>query len=172
MSEPFPPAVQREQLLRFAEAIDCRARALARDECGDWAIQGKQGHIYACPEGFQLCFVARYGVNEWDGDGPHIEDYRLAKRLLMFANLAQDGTGEGIFFLDRLPNESEAAAIRDVFGILRRVKVSEEHRLAARERMKALRSLGDPALSFENPVLRQDAGRKSEVSATSIPAGA
>jgi hypothetical protein len=138
MSDSLPPAVQREQLLRFADALDCRSKALARDDCGDWAIEGKHGHIYACPEGFQLCFVSRYGVNEWDGAGPHIDDYDRAKRLLMFANLAQDGTGEGIFFLDRLPNESEAAAIRDVFGILRRKQLSDEQLTVLRERGKAL----------------------------------
>jgi hypothetical protein len=97
MSDSFPPAMQREQLLRFAEAIDCRARALARDECGDWAIQGKQGHIYACPEGFQLCFVARYGVNEWDGDGPHLEDYHRAKRLLCSLISLRTAPAKGYF---------------------------------------------------------------------------
>jgi hypothetical protein len=59
MSDFFPPAKQRERLQQFVDALDCRAKALIRDECGDWAIQGKQGHIYACPEDFQLCFVAR-----------------------------------------------------------------------------------------------------------------
>jgi hypothetical protein len=90
--------------------------ALRRDECSDWRINGKQGHIYAVPEGFQLVFFARNGVNEWDGDGPHIEDYVRAKRALIFCRLAQDGTGEGIFFLDRLPTPNEAQAIRDTLS--------------------------------------------------------
>jgi hypothetical protein len=68
---------------------------------------------------FSFALWLANGVNEWDGDGPHLEDYHRAKRLLIFANLVQDGTGEGVFLIDRLPNESEAAVVRDVFGILR-----------------------------------------------------
>jgi hypothetical protein len=136
----FPPAKQRPALLAFAEALDSRVSALRRDECSDWRINGKQGHIYATPEGFQLCYFARCGVTDWDGEGPHIEDYTRAKRYLAFCCLSQDGTGEGIFFLDRIPNETEATAIRDVFGILRRVQYSEEQLAAMRERARGLRN--------------------------------
>jgi hypothetical protein len=93
---------------------------LKRDEAGDWLILGKRGRIYATPEGFQIVYFARWGVTEDDGDGPHVEDYLHAKRKLIFCRLAQDGTGEGIFFLDRLPAEAESEVIRDIIGILRR----------------------------------------------------
>jgi hypothetical protein len=52
--EIYPPTAQRPKLLAFAEACCTRADKLRRDECGDWAIFGNNGHIYAVPEGFQL----------------------------------------------------------------------------------------------------------------------
>lgn len=134
----FPPAKQRPALLSLAEVLDIRASALRRDECSDWRINGKRGHIYAVPEGFQLVYFARCGVTDWDGDGPHIEDYNHAKRKLVFARLSQDGTGEGIFFLDRHPNGTEAAAIREVFDIPRRVHYTEEQLVAMRERARSM----------------------------------
>jgi hypothetical protein len=45
----FPPAKQRPALLAFAETADTRPNCLRRDECGDWAIWGRDGHIYAVP---------------------------------------------------------------------------------------------------------------------------
>jgi hypothetical protein len=133
MPDHFPPTVQRPALLELVKALGCRDNALRRDECSDWRVNGKQGHIYAVPEGFQLCFFARNGVNEYDGDGPHIEDYIRAKRALIFCRLAQDGTGEGIFFLDRSPTPEEAEIIRETFDIAKKRIVSE----AELERLRA-----------------------------------
>jgi hypothetical protein len=134
MAERYPPTVQRPALLRLVEALGCRDAALRRDECGDWRINGRQGHIYAVPEGFQLIFFARNGVNEWDGAGPHIEDYMRAKRNLAFCRLMQDGTGEGIFLPDRLPTKEEAEVIRDILVIPKKREMGEpsDAQLAAR----------------------------------------
>lgn len=126
MTDKYPPAVQRPALLKLVEALGCRANALRRDECSDWHIVGRQGWIYAVPEGFQLVYFARNGVNEWDGAGPHMEDYVRAKRGLIFCRLAQDGTGEGIFCLDRLPSADEAETIREILVIPKKRQVSEE----------------------------------------------
>jgi hypothetical protein len=46
-----------EALAVFAAALGSASRALRRDECGDPRINGKRGHIYAVPEGFQLYCV-------------------------------------------------------------------------------------------------------------------
>ena len=85
-------------------------------------------------EGFRLVFFARCGVNEWDGAGPHVEDYNKAKRDLIFCRLAQDGTGQGIFFLDRMPTPDEAALIRDTLVIAKKREMGEpsEAQMAAR----------------------------------------
>jgi hypothetical protein len=126
MTDKYPPAVQRPELLKLVEALGCRPNALRRDECNDWRISGKQGYIYAVPEGFQFFYYARNGVNEWDGEGPHIEDYIRAKRSLTFCRLTQDGNGEGMFLLDRLPTEDEAVTIREILVIAKKREVSEE----------------------------------------------
>jgi hypothetical protein len=138
MADLFPPRKQRPVLLELLSALDARSNTLRRDECGDWALFGKRGWIYAVPEGFQLVYMSRYGVTELDGAGPHLPDYLKAKRNLAFCRLAQDGTGEGIFFLDRLPDAAEADTIRTVFEIRRRVQLSEEALAAKRESGKAL----------------------------------
>jgi hypothetical protein len=60
----YSPNMQREALLKFAEALGSRRSALMRDECGDWRIEGNRGHIYAVPgaldqphtPGFQIYF--------------------------------------------------------------------------------------------------------------------
>ena len=129
----FPPALQRQALLEFADALNSRPSALRRDACGDWRINGRHGHVYAVPGAFQILFFARNGVTDYDGEGPHIEDYVRARRALIFCRLAQDGTGEGIFVLDRLPAPAEADVIRDVLGVLRRVVYSDEVLAAKRE---------------------------------------
>jgi hypothetical protein len=54
MTDTLPPAKQRPALLAFAEACVTRPNDLRRDECGDWAIWGNNGHVYAVPEGYQL----------------------------------------------------------------------------------------------------------------------
>jgi hypothetical protein len=54
MTDLFPPVAQRPRLLAFAEACCTRADKLRRDECGDWAIFGKHGHVYAVPEGYRF----------------------------------------------------------------------------------------------------------------------
>ena len=48
-----PPTMQREALLKFAEALGSAANALRRDECGDPCINGRRGHIYACSDGYR-----------------------------------------------------------------------------------------------------------------------
>jgi hypothetical protein len=125
MSDIYPPTVQRPALLKLRDALGCRENALRRDECGDWRVKGRQGQIYAVPEGFQLCYFARNGVSEFDGEGPHLEDYAKAKRELVFCRLVQDGTGEGIFFLDRLPTPTEAEVIRETLVISKKRDTSD-----------------------------------------------
>jgi hypothetical protein len=121
--DTYPPAVQRPALLRFAEAIGSRADALRRDECGDWRIKGRLGHVYAVPgsierpktPGFQL-MVMTLSSRGWTE----------AKRGLAFAQITQDGDDEGALFLDRLPTPIEGAVIRAKLNIFKRAVFSEE----------------------------------------------
>jgi hypothetical protein len=161
MADIYPPTKQREALLSLRGALGCRDNALRRDECSDWRISGKQGWVYTVPEGFQLVFFARTGVNEWDGEGPHIEDYVRAKRNLIFCRLAQDGTGEGIFVLDRLPTPDEAEVIRDTLVISKKRDMGEpsEAQMAARAVFASrARTKAPETATTDDPHPRNEAG--------------
>ena len=112
----YSPVTQRLEILKFAEALGNRENALRRDECGDWRISGKHGHIYAVSEGFQI-FVMGWTAKGWNA----------AKKTLHFAKVTQDGDEEGGLIFDRLPSsEVEAALIRHWVGIAKKRDVSEE----------------------------------------------
>jgi hypothetical protein len=108
----------------LVKALGCWDRAYRRDECGDWMIEGKQGHIYAHPEGFYL-YCSPGSVRAWG----------FAKKALAFCVVTQDGDDEGFFRLARLPTVAEAEIIRDKLGIRKKKELSEDH-------LKALRAAG------------------------------
>ena len=112
----------RPALVRLADLIVSRPAALRRDECGDWRIRGRCGHIYAVsPERFQLVFTgADESARRWNS----------AKERLRFARLAQDGEFDGSLFLDRLPTADEGKTMREVLGIPKRRQMTEGQRLA------------------------------------------
>ena len=57
----------RQHLETLLAALDASPRALRRDQCGDWAITGKSGHILADGEGYLLCVSTDVGPPD---DGP------------------------------------------------------------------------------------------------------
>ena len=114
--ETYDSSTQRASLLKFAKALGSRDAALRRDECGDPAIHGKTGHIYAVPGGYQLCVMG------WAGLG-----WGNAKRAMNFAKATQDGDTEGCLFMARLPTKAEAEVIRHYIGVAKRVEFSPEH---------------------------------------------
>jgi hypothetical protein len=117
MADRHPPARHREALATFVEALGGAANALRRDECGDPCLLGRRGHVLAVPGGFQLyCICESKQAWTW------------AKKKLAFASVTQDGDEEGCLFMDRLPTENEAAAIRDYVGIAKRPEISAEER--------------------------------------------
>ena len=75
MSDIYPAKDQRLALLELVKALGARDNSLRRDECGDWRIEGRSGHIYAVPgsldrpdhqprlaAGFQV-YIARLAPN-------------------------------------------------------------------------------------------------------------
>ena len=126
MADIYPPTVQRAALLELVKALGCRDNALRRDECGDWRIEGRSGHIYAVPgslnrpvtPGFQI-YVERESVREWS---------YAKKALKPFTDLTNDGDDEGMLFLDRLPTADEAEVIRQYVGVAKKRVLSEEER--------------------------------------------
>jgi hypothetical protein len=123
----------RQSLDRFAKALNSAPRALRRDECGDWRINGKCGHVYAISG--TLEDPGREGFLLYSGDGSP-RAWTFSKRALGFAKLTNDGDDEGMLFLDRLPTAAEAEIIRDRLGIRKRRDLSEETLAALRERAR------------------------------------
>jgi hypothetical protein len=89
--------------------LDATPRALGRDSCGDWAIKGKRGIIYADANGF-LIVSAGNSVRRWAN----------TKKRLAFCRVTQDGDDEGCLRIDHLPTPAEADLIRDALGIKRK----------------------------------------------------
>jgi hypothetical protein len=155
MADKYPPTVQRSSLLKLVEALGARDSTLRRDECGDWRINGKLGHIYAVPsipwggmegkEGFQIYFR---GAEEFE-EPTTSKAWTYAKEALHFCYVALDGDAEGILFLDHLPNKQEAQVIRDKLRIPKSFEFDEETRvkkqaemLKAREKLTRRPNLG------------------------------
>jgi len=90
----FPTNMQREAMLKFAEALDCVSTALRRDECGDPRLNGRRGHIYASPEGYQIYVVAHPDFNPIERAISKLKSAlrRLAERTVagLFAILQDD----------------------------------------------------------------------------------
>jgi hypothetical protein len=90
----YPPAKQRQALLRLAEALGSAWTALRREECGSWRIKGERGWIYA------VCCGQIYVAAE--GDEPRIWVISLAQATTLrrtamvdaykaFRNVIKDG---------------------------------------------------------------------------------
>ena len=96
--------------------------SLRRDECGDPAIIGSSGHVYAIigtldepvRSGFWI-FVSCDTPKGWT----------FAKRALAFAELVNDGDEEGAFALNRFPSPVEAETIRRYASIPKKIEYSE-----------------------------------------------
>ena len=124
MSDIYPAKDQRLALLELVKALGARDNSLRRDECGDWHIEGRSGHIHAVPgsldrpatHGFQI-YVA--GSGRW---------WAAAKRGIAFADLTSNGEDEGMLFLDRLPTPDEAEVIRHFVGIAKKRILSDAER--------------------------------------------
>lgn len=90
-------------------ALDCAHNALRRDECGDYRINGRRGHICRDGPGWLLC-VAAGSARAWNS----------YKRRLGFCRVTQDGDAEGCLHLAGLPTPAQASVIRAVLRIPKR----------------------------------------------------
>jgi hypothetical protein len=170
MVDIYPPAKQREALLKLVEALGCRDACLRRDECGDWRIVGRFGHIYAIPgtvdrpgvEGFQIYFR---GAAEFEEPPKGSKAWAFAKKAMPFCELTNDGDDEGMLFLDRLPAPEEAEIIRDKLHIAKKREVSA----GELERLRAM-SLEH---GFKKPsiVVEEETGKKPSLGVEMVSKG-
>jgi hypothetical protein len=77
----YPSTAMRTRLLEFRQAIGAREASIRRDDCGDWALSGTSGHVYAVPEGFQLYVTTGERPLRWS----------WIKKKLAFCRVTQDG---------------------------------------------------------------------------------
>jgi hypothetical protein len=156
MADSYPPPRQREALLRFVEALGCRDAALHRDECGDWRVRGRYGHIYAVPgtldrpgvEGFQIYFR---GASKFEEPPKGSKAWSFAKKAMSFCEVINDGDDEGVMLLDRLPTPEEALIIRDKLNIPKKREVSEEERTRLAGMGHRFVARGDDVVGGEGP---------------------
>ena len=85
------PALPMTQLEKPLAALDASQLGLRRDECGDYRINGKLGHIYPDSDGFLLYVSTGESARRWTN----------VKARLAFARVTQDGDDEGALRLDR-----------------------------------------------------------------------
>jgi hypothetical protein len=124
---------QKKRLLELQRVLGASQRSsgqatIRRDDCGDYALFGRLGHIYAIPKGFQLVI-----------DGESSRRWIFVKQRLSFCQLANDGDDEGSMFFERLPTVAEAALIREALGIRRAAVISSDARARKVLEAKALR---------------------------------
>lgn len=148
--------MSRAHIQNLLTALDASPRALRRDQCGDQAIIGRSGHVYANGAGFALYIQTGESARRWNN----------IKRRLEFCRVVQDGDSEGVLALDRLPTPSEAEFIRDAVGIRRRRHISpgEQARLAGLTRIRK----GSVKTASGAPGSRQD-DRGASMPASEFP---
>ena len=100
----FEQADDRNLMLDLLQSLNGAKTALRRDECGDWTIFGKHGHIHTDGSDFYI-FLTCPTRKMWGN--------RKRKLGLM---VVQDGDDEGIFLLPDFPTKELAATIRRLVG--------------------------------------------------------
>lgn len=119
------------QLEKLLAAIDASQLGLRCDECDDYRINGKLGHIYSDGDGFLFYVSTGESARRWTS----------VKARLAFARVTQDGDDEGALRLDRLPTPAEAALIREALGIRKRRRVADARSQLERARTPLNRPL-------------------------------
>lgn len=118
-------------LEKLSEHLSTSEDRIRLDDCGDWNIFGRRGHIFTDSKLWYV-FVAETTKRKWSA----------IKAKLKFMEVSQDGDDEGILKLERMPLQEEAEAIREVLGLNKRPELTEEQRAKLVERSFKLRKEG------------------------------
>lgn len=118
-------------LQRLSEALNTSEERIHLDECGDWNIVGKRGHIFTDAE---LWHVSVEGTTKrrWDN----------IKKKLSFMEVSQDGDDEGIMKLERMPTQEESSLVRETVGLNKRPLLTDAQRAKLSERVLKVRKEG------------------------------
>jgi hypothetical protein len=100
-------AQDRTELETLLTAVNGAMNSVCRDDCGDWTIAGSRGTIRACNGKFYV-YIPSGSVRAWG----------FAKKALAgFTTPHQDGDEEGILVLTEMPDQEQAASLRDYIGL-------------------------------------------------------
>ena len=121
MSDTYETVVEaeadREQQKTLLAALGASDRALRRDECGAWRINGARGSIHSWGDGSTwVLYAACRSARHWSA----------TKKSLSFCRVTQDGEDEGCLRRQQLPTAAQAIAIRDALGIRKRADLGAE----------------------------------------------
>src|SRR5437868_4663109 len=114
---------EKQLLMNLLEALQASKDNLCLDSCDAWHItpSGAKGYDGACiqtdGESWYVFAMAR-SKRHWSS----------MKRKLSFMRLVNDGDDEGRFALARMPTAEEAEAVREVIGLHKRHRLSDEVR--------------------------------------------
>lgn len=111
----------------LTKALDVSEGRIKLDECGDWNIFGKRGHICTDSTGWWYLFTSCDTERKWNN----------TKKNLSFMEVSQDGDDEGILKLNRIPFRDEAQMVRKVIGLRPRTKLTEEGRELLKIRLRS-----------------------------------
>lgn len=118
-------------LYALSDSLETSYERVHLDECGDWNIFGKKGKLFTDTKQWYL-YISPENSRIWNN----------IKKKLKFMKVSQDGDGEGILKLERMPTAPEAEAIRKVLQIRKRTILSEEDRALLKIRFKSSCSKG------------------------------
>jgi len=149
----------RAQQRALLAALNVWDRALRRDECGAWRIDGKHGsvHTWGDCKSWVLHVSCRSKLH-----------WTATKKRLGFCEVAQDGDDEGCLRLQQLPTQQQASVIRDVLGIRKRVEFGAEDLERRRALMKRV-ALAAGRADATSPIAYQPSGQAPKISAEPAP---
>lgn len=102
----------KERIEQLADAMDISRRNVCKDECGQWSIHGRAGHLQTWGDSLSyLLYLTAYSRRKWGAIK------RKAKALAW--EITQDGDDEGCFRL-ALPDEHQSKLLRELLGLRRK----------------------------------------------------
>jgi len=102
----------RKQIELLADASGISRRNVRKDECDQWTISGKGGHLQTSGDlSSFLLYVRTYSPRKWGA-------IKRKAKLLGWA-LTQDGDDEGCFRLG-LPDKNQSKFVRELLGLRRK----------------------------------------------------
>ena len=101
----------------FQAALNASPSTLRRDQAGLWILRGSRGYASSWGDGRSWQLIPEsVSARRWTS----------YKNRLAFCEILQDGDTEGVLRLERMPTAAEAAEIRDILGLRKRMELSED----------------------------------------------